>query len=411
MGLGMNLRNDEHSMIFSNHFSIKFQPVGQNSAPKNDWLQILSCTGQIASSLILAMLAFVLPWYLSALCCLCLGLILIVRIATLVVYGLTVVKGKYTKEFYMPAVFFWGWWPVWQLFFVVAATVAGALIGNYMWADNLMPYYKYSTLQMYKGLDPAVVPGERVQDAGLVDFSNFAEIDRSKGGCYMHSGNTYCVAPIAGAGEVRYGLKGAPQSGSYDYFAVGINCCTCPNKDFQCGAWNNPTASGGMRSLDYKSRPFYSLALDDWKASYGKSANHPMFFDWTASPEWKWKGMWNRALEVGWLAAALGLSVGLTVGFLLDKVLQLLWAKDIIVPRACFAPAPGLGSVTEVLMPKMFYRYQEEQAQIAAMPVSAEWIPERGPGDRETPKVPDSNAAFTPYGSMQPGYGSNYAMY
>lgn len=426
------LTSDEHSMIFSNHFSIKFLPVGQAKAPANDWSQILLCAIQVAGAMILSMLAFVLPWYLAALSVLFCGMILFSRVATLVVFGLAVVRGKYTKAFYVPSVVFWGWWPMWLLFFVVMSMAVGALIGNYIWTGSLKPYWKYSELQMYKDLNPDTVPGERVQDAGLVTFTNFAEMDRAKGGCYMHAGDTYCVAPIVNGGEVKYGLKGVPHSGSFDYFAVGMNCCSCPNRDFKCGEWRNPMANGGLRSLDEKARPFYSLALDDWKASFGKSSNHPMFFDWVQSPEWVWKGMWNRALEVGWLAAALGLSMGLTIGFVMDKLLQFLWAKDIVVPRSCLAPAPGLGSVTEVLMPRMFYRYQEEQANIASMPVSAEWVPQRGPGEKrdlnkaefgardsmrgsslieDVITAPGAPGRGFGYGSMPTAFGPSYSMY
>lgn len=189
----------------------------------------------------------------------------------------------------------------------------------------------------------------------------------------MNKGDTYCIAPIVNGGEVKYGLAGMPASGSFDYFAVGINCCTCPNRDFKCGEWQNPLASGGIRSLDFKARPYYQLALDDWQASYGKTSKNPMFFEWTQAPEFAWKGMWNRTLYVGWLAVAAAVSVGLLVGFILDKVLQMLWYRDIISPRACFAPAPFCYKITEALLPKMYYRYQQEQADIAAMPVTAEW--------------------------------------
>jgi len=112
---------------------------------------------------------------------------------------------------------------------------------------------------MYKDVNPSNIPGVRVQDAGLIEFSSFVEPDRGKGGCFMSKGDTYCLAPIVEGGEVLYGLQGTPRTGSYDYFAVGINCCTCPNRDFQCGDFRNPLANGGIRSLDTKSRPFYKL--------------------------------------------------------------------------------------------------------------------------------------------------------
>lgn len=271
-----------------------------------------------------------------------------------------------------------------MLVFCFASTFLGYVTGSLLWANYLHPYIELKHLQMYRDINPAHVPGVRLQDAGLVDFQNFVGIDRGKGGCFLNRGDTYCVAPIVWDGtsapQVHYDLQGMPQTGSFDYFAVGKNCCPCPNRDFQCGDWDNPLAYGGVRSLDVESRPYYKLALENWQASYGKTARTPIFFDWVQGPEWVWKGLWNRFFQLGWLAAAAAVSFGLSIGFLLDKILQVLWQHDIITPRATFAPAPFWEFLTMLLLPKMFFRYNQEQAEIAAMPISAEWHAERGPG-------------------------------
>jgi len=376
----MALSNDEHSMIFSHHFGINFAPKGQGSAPTNDYGLILTCTVQVASAFLLAMLGMILPTPFHLICWACVFCILICRVATIILFLMAVVKGRYMQQFYRSSFFFWGWWPMWLFVSTLGATIVGYSIGHYIQTDCLGPYFELGKLQKYSDVNPEHVPGVRIQDAGLVDFTNFVEMDRAKGGCYMNAGNTYCIAPIVNGGEVKYGMDGMPRTGSFDYFAVGINCCPCPNRDFQCGEWRNPIASGGLRSLDVKARPFFQLALDDWEASYQKTSKNPLFFEWVQDAEWKWKGMWNRALHIGILAAACGVSIALSIGFLLDKILQALWSADIVAPRACFAPAYGFDGLTELLLPKMFYRYQQEQAQIASMPVSAEWKEQRGPG-------------------------------
>lgn len=376
----MALTTDEHSMIFSHHFGIAFRPTGQGSAPSNDYGMILTATVQISSAFLLAMAASCLSFPLSLFCWVAVGLILFFRFITFVLFLMAAFGGKYLKEFYRSSLFFWGWWPVFLLVSTAGAAVCGQQIGSYIETTCLGPYFELKKLQAYKGINPDYIPGSRIQDAGLVDFTEFVELDRAKGGCYMAQGNTYCVSPIVNGGEVKYGLAGSPRSGSYDYFAVGVNCCACPNRDFKCGEWNNPIASGGLRSLDEKSRPFFKLALDDWQASYQKTARNPMFFEWVQDAEWAWKGLWNRALHVGCLAAACGVSIALSVGFFLDKILQMLWQRDIVAPRSCFAPAHGFDRWTELLLPKMYYRYVQEQQEIAAMPVTAEWKPQRGPG-------------------------------
>lgn len=376
----MALSNDEHSMIFSNHFPVAFAPKGQGSAPTNDYNLILTCTVQIASAFLFAMFGMLLPAPWGYLCWAGVFLILFFRVATILVFLMAVVKGRYMHEFYRSSFFFWGWWPMWLFITTAAATVIGYLIGSHVETNFLGPYFELKKLQKYSDINPEHVPGERIQDAGLVDFTNFVEMDRAKGGCYMNKGNTYCIAPIVNGGEVKYGMEGMPRTGSFDYFAVGVNCCPCPNRDFQCGEWRNPIASGGIRSLDVKARPFFQLALDDWQASYQKTAKNPMFFEWVQDAEWTWKGMWNRSLHIVLLSTACTISIALSIGFLLDKFLQILWQQDIVAPRSCFAPAYGLDGVTELLLPKMFYRYQQEQQQIASMPVSVEWKPQRGPG-------------------------------
>lgn len=376
----MALTNDEHSMIFSNHFGIHFAPKGQGSTPSNDYNQILTCAVQISSAFLFTVAACILPAPFNILCWACLACILICRVITVVLFLLAVVKNKYLHEFYRSSLFFWGWWPMWLLVTVSGATAVGFLTGSYLWNDCLGPYFELKKLQKYKDINPEHIPGSRLQDAGLVDFTNFVEMDRSKGGCYMNQGNTYCLAPIVNGGEVKYGMQGTPRTGSFDYFAVGINCCSCPNRDFQCGDWRNPIASGGIRSLDARARPFYQLALDDWQASYQKSSKSPLFFEWVQDAEWAWKGMWNRALNVGVMAASCGVAVAISLAFMLDKILQMLWHKDIVAPRACFAPAYGTDALAQVFLPKMYYRQQQEQQEIASMPVKAEWKAERGPG-------------------------------
>jgi len=393
------LTNDEHSMIFCHHYGISFLPSGKGSAPSNDYNLILTCAIQLAFSFIFTMLACILSFPWAAFCGIAVGLILLFRVLTLFLFVWALVAGKYFKRFYLTSMVFWGWWPCWLFVFSVTATFCGYITGTYLWTTQLGPYYQLKQLQMYRDINPAHVPGVRLQDAGLVDFQNFVGMDRGKGGCFLNRGNTYCIAPIVFDGtptpEVHYDMQGMPQTGSYDYFAVGKNCCPCPNRDFTCGEWDNPLAYGGIRSMDEESRPYYKLALDNWQASYGKTSKTPLFFEWVQDPEWKWKGMWNRFVSLGWLAVAAAFSFGISIGFILDKVLQLLWQNDIITPRATFAPAPYLEFITMLLLPKMFYRYNQEQAEIAAMPISAEWHGERGPGS-----AAEDNKLSHQYGSM-----------
>jgi hypothetical protein len=386
MGIGgMSLSNDEYSLIFSHNFSISSLNRKTNStSPTTDWGLILNIACAVTATVFFALMFCLTPWriaifFLAGLC-----MILAIQTVTLLVFFAAVVKGGYTKKFYGSSVIFWGWWPVWISVMVVVAAILGLAVGMFLWSNYLGPFNQYKGLQKYKDVNPAVVPGVRIQDAGLVDFVDSTGLDRSKGGCFLDKGDTYCVAPIVEGGQVQYGLQGIPRTGSYDYFAVGKNCCSCPNRDFQCGQWHNPFARGGMRSLDYKGRPFYRLALDDWQATYQKSSKTPTFFEWVESPEYVWKGMWNYTLYTSILTIAFALSLALLIGLLLDRILLFCWARELILPRSCLAPAEGMEKITEVLLPRMYWRYQQEQSNIANMPVSAEWQPIGGGGGKES---------------------------
>jgi len=376
------LTNDEYSMIFSNHFGIGFKPAGKDPY-SNDYALIFSTACQVSSAFIFAMAACMVSAPYSVFCWAVVACMIISRVVTFSVFLMAVLRGRYYKSFYQSSVMYWGWWPTWLLVFGLAGVFLGATTGSWLWSTALGPFYELQKLQKYRDINPEAVPGERIVDAGLVDFTPFVEMDRAKGGCFMNAGNTYCVAPIVNGGEVKYGTAGVPQTGSYDYFAVGINCCSCPNRDFQCGEWQNPLANSGIRSLDTKSRPYYQLALDDWQASYGKSAKHPMFFDWVQNAEFKWKEMYAKAISKCFMALAAAVSCAMILGFLLDKLLQTLGQWDYVSARVPLAPAPGLEVMTEVLLPKMFYRYMQEQTEIAAMPVSAEWKAQRGEDQKE----------------------------
>jgi len=389
MGLfGQSLSNDEYSLIYSHNFSIGQLSRRGGNEPSTDFSLIFNVAAGTLAATFFALMMCLTPWWLVAVFCLaCLLAIVGFRLLTLLVYVAAVIQGKYTKKFYRSSVAFWGWWPFWMFMMTAVGALLGCGIGMYLWGTYLGPFFEYKKLQMYKEVNPSVVPSQRIQDGGLVDFVIDTNIDRSKGGCFNDKGDTYCVAPIVLGGALEYGLGGVPRTGSYDYFAVGKNCCACPNMDFQCGEWKNALAHGGLRSLDHKARPFFKLALDDWQANYQKKVANPQFFEWVESPEYVWYRMWNQTLYVSILTMAFSLSITLIVGLILDKMLLILWQNEIIVPRVSFAPAEGMEKITEQLLPRMYWRFQQEQAEIANMPVTtnvAEWKSLRGPGDKDS---------------------------
>mmetsp|Transcript_126088 Transcript_126088/g.288615 ORF Transcript_126088/g.288615 Transcript_126088/m.288615 type:complete len:155 (+) Transcript_126088:546-1010(+) len=111
-------------------------------------------------------------------------------------------------------------------------------------------------------------------DAGRVYFTRGSKIDTSRGVAFKNL-DTYCVAPI---------VNGDSKPDTYDFWAVGINCCSSVAPDFRCGQYNNPSARSGIRLMRDDQRPFFRLAVQQAEAAFRLTAAHPLFFYWMQDP-------------------------------------------------------------------------------------------------------------------------------
>jgi hypothetical protein len=162
------------------------------------------------------------------------------------------------------------WW-TFAFLTSAAAWVLGLLLGRLTYWNYMQPYYNYVDLGEYNTVDPSLMKGEQFMDAGRISFVNATGLDlrRSMG---FRNVETYCVAPIT--------VDGLRLS-NYDFWAVGMGCCSSQAADFKCGDFNNPNALSGLRLMDDTQRQFYRLAVDQAEATYQIKANHPLFFHWT----------------------------------------------------------------------------------------------------------------------------------
>lgn len=266
----------------------------------------------------------------------------------------------------LKAVFFWSFWPFWQFFMCVTSLACAIMLANTLWVDFFHKSIELSRLQSYGMVDPAKTPGSRLQDAGVVEFMNTVGIDRSKGGCFVN-GKTYCVAPILHGGALLSSLGDMPSTGAYDYFAVGVDCCSCPNQDFRCGEWNNPIASGGLRSTDVKARPFYSMAVDDWSASYGKIPKHPLFFEWVQGPQHKVDMLWARAAYFAFMASFAAPIVFFCMAMLLSVLFSYFVHAGLAQPDMVFEPPIWLKTIWLKVLPELHRMQQMKMAQQQAI--------------------------------------------
>merc|ERR1719343_1370865 len=133
-------------------------------------------------------------------------------------------------------------------------------------------------------------------DAGTITFGNGTHIDVMKSMGFKNQ-EVYCVAPIV------YG-EGNETFKTYDFWAVGIGCCSASQADFHCKGWNDANAQGGVRLMRDIDRPFYRLAVQQAEATYNIKAVHPLFFTWVVDAPATVKGWWAEGLRIFYIGVS-----------------------------------------------------------------------------------------------------------
>jgi len=185
--------------------------------------------------------------------------------------------------------------PTWCVFIFVTAFIAwslGMYTGHYNFHFCMDAYYGIMNLGSYAGVNPATTHGQQLMDAGRVVFQPGTHLDLSKSMSFRNN-ELYCIAPIVNA-NASFGY--APES--YDFWAVGVDCCcgdTVRSANFQCGEFDNSQAHSGLRLMKDEQRPFYRLAVQQAISTYGVRAKHPLFFHWVqdsvaAGESYRWEG-------------------------------------------------------------------------------------------------------------------------
>jgi len=167
--------------------------------------------------------------------------------------------------------------PMWYQFstlMLLIAVVLSIVCGDMNYWYFMQPYYDIVGLNTYASVNPATAKGQQLMDAGRAYFSDGAQLDLKRTMGFQNI-DLYCVAPIVLGSEPLY---------SYDFWAVGLNCCSGVSSDFRCGEFNNPHARSGLRLMNEEQRPFFRLAVQMAQAAYKIQANHPLFFYWMQDP-------------------------------------------------------------------------------------------------------------------------------
>eukprot|EP00927_Polykrikos_kofoidii_P061823 TRINITY_DN5664_c0_g2_i1.p1 TRINITY_DN5664_c0_g2~~TRINITY_DN5664_c0_g2_i1.p1 ORF type:complete len:310 (+),score=23.62 TRINITY_DN5664_c0_g2_i1:81-1010(+) len=167
--------------------------------------------------------------------------------------------------------------PSWLCFLFLASLTAWCMAyawGTSNYAKNMLPYYDAINLNVYPMVDPQVYSGQQLMDMGRAVFVPSSRLDITKSIGFRNV-DTYCVAPI---------VSGDGTMSTYDFWAVGLNCCSGHAADFQCGEFNNPMTHSGLRLMRDDLRPYYRLAVEQAEASYNIKSSHPIFLHWMQDP-------------------------------------------------------------------------------------------------------------------------------
>jgi len=171
--------------------------------------------------------------------------------------------------------------PGWYTYFAIMTGIAvfvGWYLGHGIYNTYSFPYYQVNDLKTLANIDASKEHGQNVMDAGIMNFAEGNRIDAMRGWHFKQK-TLYCVAPI-----IRGKFPNVPETQSFDFWAVGKDCCSTSASDFRCGAYNNPLARGGIRNMNDADRAFYRLAIEQATALYGIQASHPVMFEWSLDP-------------------------------------------------------------------------------------------------------------------------------
>jgi len=171
---------------------------------------------------------------------------------------------------------------VWAAALFVGVLLAFTLALAFGWRNyshNMQQFYEIKELNSYTAVDASNMEGKAFMDAGTIKFLPGSHLDLGKSAGFMNL-DMYCVAPIVTPGKNHSKIA---KNATYDFWAIGLNCCTGSPDNFACGqsATIDTTAvTGGLRLMSNSQLPFYEMAVTQAATKYGIKSPHPVFFHW-----------------------------------------------------------------------------------------------------------------------------------
>jgi hypothetical protein len=170
--------------------------------------------------------------------------------------------------------------PTWLIFLFGSSLVAyicAVCLGENVYEVYMQPYHRIMGMGTYTSVDPRTSSGQVLMDAGRVVFTNSSHLDVTKAMGYKGL-QMYCVAPIT--------MDNATLS-TYDFWAVGTDCCTADHPNFHCGEFHNPKVHAGLRFMgesDDGKGAMFRLGVKQAEARYKIKSQYPIFVTWAQDP-------------------------------------------------------------------------------------------------------------------------------
>mmetsp|Transcript_19705 Transcript_19705/g.52636 ORF Transcript_19705/g.52636 Transcript_19705/m.52636 type:complete len:322 (-) Transcript_19705:322-1287(-) len=167
--------------------------------------------------------------------------------------------------------------PTWYTFLFVTCVVAflsAAILGSNLYWTFMQDYYDLVHLSTYESVNPSTMRGQQLMDAGMVDFKYGTAIDTDLAMSFKND-KLYCVAPLT---------YDSLELAAYDFWVVGVDCCSEDATEFSCGS-SESDARSGLRMVHSAYREWYRLAVQQAASYHEITVIHPLFFTWVDDAE------------------------------------------------------------------------------------------------------------------------------
>jgi hypothetical protein len=208
------------------------------------------------------------------------------------------------------------------------AVLLGWILGDYNFWQLMQPCYNVDHLASYNNVNPStetlrsgmVIPtrGKRYQDAGMVYFDHDTVLDFNKSMSFKN-GDVFCVVPIVN--------KNCQKNCGYDFWAVGVNCCSEDIADFRCGEFDNLAAKSGLRLTHDEQRPHFRMAVMEAEGVHQVISTHPLFFYWLHDPVKELSHMKKQGYKMYIVLMIVGFFISATAAYF-----GLKWARELFRP-------------------------------------------------------------------------------